>query len=49
MWQGERLRNRVSNGKRESRNTRRLNENEVSDNEPTDKDEKHIPSRSLET
>ena len=28
-------------GKRESRNTRRLDENEVSDNAPSDKGEKH--------
>ena len=30
-----------SKGKGESRNTRRLNENEVSDNEPSNKDVKH--------
>ena len=41
MWQVESLRNRVSKGKGESRNTRRLDKNEVSDNEPSDKDEKH--------
>ena len=41
MWQEEPLPNRVSKGRRESRNTRRLDENEVSDNEPRDKDKKH--------
>ena len=41
MWQVEPLRNRVFKGKGESRNTRRLDKNEVSDNEPSDKDEKH--------
>ena len=42
MWQEEPLRNRVSIGKGESRNTHPLDEKEVSDNEPSDKDEKHI-------
>ena len=49
MWQEEPLRNRVSNGKGERRNTRCLDENQVTDNEPSDKDEKHIPSRWLDT
>ena len=46
MWQVEPLRNRVSKGKRESRNTRRLDENEVSDKEPSNKDVKHTFSLS---
>ena len=41
MWQEEPLRNRVSKGKGESRNTRRLDEKEVSDNEASGKAEKH--------
>ena len=40
------FRNRVSKDKERSRNTCRLDENEVSDNEPRDEDEKHTFSLS---
>ena len=48
MWQEEPLRNRESKDKRESRDTRRLDENEVSDNKQSDKYEKPRTRSSLD-
>ena len=48
MWQDEPLLNRVSKGKRGSRNTRRLDENEVCDNEQSDNFEKPRTGSSLD-